>query len=101
MYFDRDSIWEEVDRILLEDKKHKFTPGQNIWYNLNFFCNPKFFFDPYIEQYIQEYFLTTKFNIPLSKDLSSADARTLDIFRVIGEEMTACEHRSRELNNGK
>ena len=54
-----------------------------------------------IEQYIEEFFITKRFNIPLATDLSSADAHTLDVFRVISEELSACELRSREVNNGK
>lgn len=75
--------------------------GQNIYYNLNFFCNPKFFLDANVESYIEDYFMSTKFNLPLAQNLYSADARTLDVFRLISEEMSACEKRSREINNAK
>ena len=57
--------------------------------------------DREIEGYINDYFVSTKFNLPLAKTLHEADAKTIDIFRLISEELSACEKRSREMNNGK
>lgn len=57
--------------------------------------------DKEIEGYIDDYFVSTKFNLPLAKTLHEADAKTIDIFRLISEELSACEKRSREMNNGK
>ena len=57
--------------------------------------------DKEIEGYIDDYFISTKFNLPLAKTLHEADAKTIDIFRLISEEISACEKRSREMNNGK
>lgn len=57
--------------------------------------------DKEIEGYIDDYFISTKFNLPLAKTLHEADAKTIDIFRLISEELSACEKRSREMNNGK
>lgn len=34
--FNEQEIWDEVERVTLEDKKQKFTVGQNLYYNLNF-----------------------------------------------------------------
>jgi hypothetical protein len=56
--------------------------------------------DREIEGYIEDYFVSTKFNLPLSQTLHEADAKTIDIFRLISEEITACEKRSKEMNNG-
>lgn len=89
--FTEDEIWDECARIVEEDKHNKFSIGQNLYYNLNFFCNPKFFLDNEIEGYIDDYFVSNKFNLPLSDTLYNADAKTIDIFRVISEELTACE----------
>ena len=86
---------------MIEDKRGRFTDGQNIYYNLPFFCNPKIFADPEIELHILEYYHSTKYNIPIANNLQEADAHTLDIFRIISEEMTACENRQREVSNGK
>tara|TARA_R110000744_G_scaffold336683_2_gene441945 strand:+ start:2589 stop:2897 length:309 start_codon:yes stop_codon:yes gene_type:complete len=99
--FTEDEIWAECDRVTAEDKHNKFTLGQNLYYNLNFFCNPKFFIDSEIEAYIEDYFVSTKFNLPLSQTLHEADAKTIDIFRLISEEISACEKRSGEIKNGK
>ncbi len=99
--FTEKEIWDECDRIVAEDKHNKFSIGQNLYYNLNFFCNPKFFYDREIEQYIEEFFVSTKFKIPLANNLYEVDAKTIDIFRLISEELTACENRAKEINNGK
>jgi len=53
-----------------------------------------------IEQLVEEYFLSLKLKMPISSNLYDASARTIDIFRLISEELTACENRSREMNNG-
>ena len=99
--FSEKEIWDECDRILAEGNKNKFSIGQNLYYNLNFFCNPKFFIDREIEQYVEEYFLSSKFKLPIANNLYNADARTIDIFRLISEELTACENRAKEMNNGR
>ena len=57
--------------------------------------------DREIEGYIDDYFVSTKFNLPLAKTLHEADAKTIDIFRLISEELSACQKRSEEMNNGK
>mgnify|MGYP003132956146 FL=1 len=58
-----------------------------------------FFYDREIEGYINDYFVSTKFNLPIATTLDESDAKTIDIFRLISEELTACEKRSREMNN--
>jgi|TARA_R100000084_G_scaffold64236_1_gene27929 hypothetical protein len=44
--------------------------------------------------------MSTKFNLPIAQTLDQADARTIDIFRLISEELTACEKRAKEKQNG-
>ena len=99
--FTEKEIWDECDRIIEEGKKNKFTIGQNLYYNLSFFCNPKFFFDGEIEKCVEEFFLSTRLKMPIANNLYDADARTIDIFRLISEELNACENRAKEMNNGK
>ncbi len=98
MEYTEDEIWNEIDRIVAEDKEGKFTPGQNIYYNIPHFCNAEFFFDPEFHYYIQAYFYATKFNVPIAKDLDSGDAFTFDIFRIIYEETMSCEKRQSEMS---
>mgnify|MGYP003145662608 FL=1 len=50
---------------------------------------------------MEEYFLSLKLQLPITNNLYEADARTIDIFRLISEELTACEKRSKEINNGR
>ena len=60
--FNDQEIWDELDRIILEDKERKFTIGQNLWYNITFFCNPQYFYDAEISRYIEDFFVSTKYN---------------------------------------
>ena len=70
--YNEKEIWKEVDRVVAEDKKRKFSPGQNLYYNIPLFANPQYFLDQESQMYINEY----------------------------NEELEACEMRKREMNNG-
>ena len=90
-----------MDRVVAEDKKRRFSPGQNLYYNIPLFANPQYFLDQESQMYINEYITAKRLNIPPA---SSLDDMTYDrsvILSVINEELTACEIRKRELDNGK
>lgn len=93
-------IWEEVYRVVSEDEKRKFTPGQNLYYNIPHFANPLFFKDQEVEFDIQEYAYIKRFNIPPAKCIDEADMNRLVVYSIIDEELTACDKRMKEKNNG-
>jgi len=97
--YTEDEIWSEIDRILSEDSDRRFTPGQNLFFNIPHFCNPMFFFSQETMFDIQEYSYIKKFNIPISNSIDDAEVNRLVIYQVISEEMNACENRMREKNN--
>ena len=93
-------IWEEVYRVVSEDEKRKFTPGQNLYYNIPHFANPLFFRNQEVEFDIQEYAYIKKFNIPPANCIDEADMNRLVVYSIIDEELTACDKRMKEKNNG-
>ena len=90
--YDQNEIWKEVDRVVAEDKKRKFSLGQNLYYNIPLFANPQYFLDQESQMYINEY-ITAKRLDDMTYDRSV-------ILSVINEELEACEMRKREMNNG-
>jgi hypothetical protein len=95
--YDQDEIWREIKRVCDEDKEGKFTPGQQIYYNAPFFCNPILFRDPELERIINEYYYCTRLNIPLGKDLDSTSAWRIQCFAIIHTEVIALENRKIEM----
>lgn len=95
--YDEDEIWNEIERICAEDEEGKFTPGQQMFYNIPFFTNPKIFRDIELERIINEYYLCTRLNIPFSRDLDSSSAFRLQCFSIIHTEIIALENRKIEI----
>jgi hypothetical protein len=87
--------------VVAEDKKHRFSPGQNLFYNIPLFANPQYFIDPESQMYINEYITSKRLNIPPASSLDEMDYHRSVILSVINEEITACENRKREISNGK
>lgn len=85
---------------MAEDKKRKFSPGQNLYYNIPLFANPQYFLDQESQMYINEYITAKRLNIPLATSLDDMTYDRSVILSVINEELEACEMRKREMNNG-
>jgi len=51
--------------------------------------------------YINEYIIAKRLNIPPAASLDEMDYKRSVILSVINEEITSCENRKREINNGK
>ena len=98
--YDQNEIWKEVDRVVAEDKKRKFTLGQNLYYNIPLFANPQYFLDQESQMYINEYITAKRLNIPPAASLDDMTYDRSVILSVINEELEACEMRKREMNNG-
>jgi hypothetical protein len=88
-----------VDRIVAEN--NKFSPGQNLFYNIPLFANPQYFLNEESQMYINEYIIAKRLNIPPASSLDEMDYQRSVILSVINEEITACENRKREISNGK
>ena len=90
-----------MDRVVAEDKKRRFSPGQNLYYNIPLFANPKYFLDQESQMYINEYITSKRLNIPPASSLDDMGYNRSVILSAINEELEACDVRKREIHNGK
>ena len=91
-------LWNEVDRVSAEDKKNKFSPGQQLYYNMIHCSSPYSFFTPDMNMYIEEFSYTKEFNIPIAKCIDEAPYEKLVIFSAINEELNACKNRKMKMD---
>ena len=89
--YDEKERWDEVERLAKEASGTKFSIGQQLYYQVHFFANPKFLFDSEYEQLIEEYYMMESFNIPFAKSLDEAPARKLRDFQIIKAEVMALQ----------
>ena len=89
--YDEKERWDEVERLAKEASGTKFSIGQQLYYQVHFFANPKFLFDSEYEQLIEEYYIMESFNIPFAKSLDEAPARKLRDFQIIKAEVMALQ----------
>ena len=87
--YTEDELWNEVDRILGEDKDSKFTPGANLFYNLVLCADSSYFCTPETSFALEEYMSMKRFNLPLARTIDEAEYERLVIFSAIDEEMNA------------
>ena len=81
-----EELWKEIDRILAEDKKRKFTPGQNLYYNLLLCADSNYFFDIDTNMLLEEYIAMKRFNIPVARSIDEAEFDRVSLFSAIDEE---------------
>jgi|TARA_B100000073_G_scaffold339533_1_gene338077 hypothetical protein len=80
-------IENEIDRILSEPNIKKHGIGQSLYFQLPFFCNPDEQIPNWCWQMIDDYYVVTEYNIPLSNTLDDANAWVLDCFNIIKDEV--------------
>ncbi len=73
--------------IVNQPRHEKFGIGQTLYFNVPFFCDPNFIIRDWHNEMLSDYYLTKNFNIPLSKDIDSANAWKSDCFLVIENEI--------------
>ena len=98
--YDEKERWDEVERLAKEANGTKFSIGQQLYYQIHFFANPKFLWDSEYELLIEEYTMMESFNIPLAKSLDEAPARKLRDFTIIKAEVMALQKHYMEKNRG-
>ena len=96
--YDKEEIYNEIDRILAERGTQKFGIGQSLYYQLPLFCDPSSVIPEWCWTMLEDYHLSTTFNIPVARDLDSADAWKLDCFNMIENEINKCNIHQREKN---
>ena len=86
-YKNKGDLFDEIDRILSEETTQKFGVGQSLYYQLPFFCEPSIVIPDWCWNMIEDYYLIKNYNIPLSRDLASADVWIIDSFLIIENEL--------------
>tara|TARA_R100001443_G_C3345560_1_gene175522 strand:+ start:773 stop:1174 length:402 start_codon:yes stop_codon:yes gene_type:complete len=99
--YTEEELWNEIDRALEEDKEHKFTPGANLYYNLVFCADSKYFCNAETNFMLEEYMSMKRFNLPLARTLDDAEYERVVIFSAIDEEYNALiNEKTKKQNNG-
>lgn len=80
-------IFNEVETIFHESKNRDYKVGESLYYQLPFFCDPSKIIPDWCWDMISDYFSVKKYNIPISKDLDSADSWMMDCFAIIENEI--------------
>ena len=88
--YDEDELWREIDRILAEDERGKFTPGANLYHNLILCADASYFLDSETNMVLEEYMAMKRFNIPLAASIDEVEYGRLVVFSAIDEEYNAC-----------
>jgi len=88
--YDEDELWREIDRILAEDERGKFTPGANLYHNLVLCADASYFLDSETNMILEEYMAMKRFNIPLAASIDEVEYNRLVVFSAIDEEYNAC-----------
>ena len=89
-------MWNEFERIGEEAERSKWSAGQSLFYQIPLFANAELFLDEEYQNYIREYMMCKRFNIPAAPSLDEADWHRIRYFEFIEEEMNACAKRDQE-----
>ena len=66
---------------------NKFSLVRNLYFNLPQFCDPKLIVTENDYLIFKEYIYQKEYNLSIAENLDSADARTLDLFDLIHNEV--------------
>ena len=99
-YKNIEQVWEEIELLVDKWKDSQFSLGRNLYFHLPLFMNPQWIVNNEDNILLKEYNWVKEFNIPLAKDLDSADANKIEIFDVIKNEINSIKLYMSE-QNGK
>ena len=98
--YDDEERWNEVERLAQESDGTKFSVGQQLYYQIHFFANPRFLWDREYDQLIEEYYMMESMNIPIARSLDEAPAQKLRDFSLIKQEALALQKHYTEKQRG-
>ena len=93
-------LWEEIARLVEENKDGKFTLGAALYYSLVFCADSTYFLTPETIFALEEYMSMKRFNLPLAQTIDDADYHRLVIFSAIDEEFNALQSEDIKKQNG-
>ena len=94
--YTEEELWNEIDRIMLENVKNKETPGTSLYYNLLQCSDSNYFNDQETSLMIEEYMSMKKFNLPLATTIDHVEYERLVIFSAIDDEWQAILKREQD-----
>lgn len=89
-----------MERLAQEVDGTKFTVGQQLYYQIHFFANPRFLWEQEYDRLIEEYQMMESMNIPLARSLNEAPAQKLRDFSIIKTEVMALQKHYMEKQRG-
>ena len=92
--------WNEIERLAQEVEGTKFTVGQQLYYQVHYFANPRFLWDKEYDRLIEEFYVMQQMNIPFATSLDRAPSQRLRDFVTIKEEVAALQKHQMEKNSG-
>jgi|TARA_Y100000034_G_scaffold132063_1_gene194185 hypothetical protein len=98
--YDEEERWKEVERLAQEVEGTKFSVGQQLYYQVHLFANPRFLWKQEYDRLIEEFTLMETFHIPLAKSLDEAPAQKLRDFQIIKGEIVALQKHTMEKQRG-
>lgn len=98
IYENIEQVWEEIEMLVEKWNDSTFSLGRNLYFHLPLFMNPKWIINPEDNVLLKEYNWIKEFNIPLAKDLDSADAQRIEIFDIIRNEIKSIQFYMSEKN---
>ena len=69
-----------MERLAQESDGTKFSVGQQLYYQIHFFANPRFLWDREYDQLIEEYYMMESMNIPIARSLDEEPAQKMRDF---------------------
>lgn len=83
-------IWNEIVRLIQKDKKHLYTIGNNLYYNIPLFADVSRFEDPNIDEWMETYKMVKEFNTPLARSIDETPMISFEALKIIDQETRAC-----------
>ena len=91
-----DDIYDEVMHISDANDGTR-TMGQEMWYLVNMFANPRYLLRDSYFNLINEYYYIQDYHIPLGRTLDETDAHKLEYFTIIKNELgVALKHKQKK-----
>ncbi len=90
-------VESEIKNVLGQKSTSKFGIGQTLYYEMPFFTNPITHIKQWCWDMIEDYKISTTYNVPIGKDLDSIITERIDCFSIIEEEINKInKHRSEQ-----
>ena len=94
--YTKEELWNEIERVLAEDQTGKFTPGQQLNYNMLSCADTTFFYDTDVMMLLEEYLMHKRFNLALYSSIDDAEYERMSLFSAIDEEYLAIQRMEKD-----